>query len=1315
MKKEKNYNIGLDIGVASVGWCVTDEDNNILKKGKKHMWGSRIFTEANGASVRRNFRSNRRRIERRKERINILQSLLLDDMEKYYPNFFPMLKESSNVIEDKNYSLDLFGKKYNLFSENDYTDQNYFKQFPTIYHLRNYLVNTDEKVDLRLVYLAIHHIIKYRGNFLYDTNFITDSLQINEKINIVNNFLEENGVTLKCNKIINILQDSSLSKSEKEENLMNCYIYEKNDKQFLKNVINSILGYSFDINKIFEISIDKNKINFNKEIENEEEIKENLNNKFEIYETLKTIYSWYILQDILNNNQYISEAFIEKYEKYKKDLKLLKKVYKEYFKDEYTAMFRKEGNNNYVAYNGKNCGKVVKKCDPEKFFGELKKKIETLPDECEDKKAILDRICDNDFLKKINVTDNGSIPHQLHQVELEKILENQSKYYKTIEENKQNILSLFCFKIPYFVGPLAKNESSSKWAWVKRKAEKIYPWNFGKVVDIDETAERFIRRMTNKCTYLINEDVIPKQSLLYSKFCVLNEVNNIRINGNGISKYTKNLIIEKLFKVKKKVTKKMVLNLLVTEGIKVESFTGLTDGENFNSNMSSYIDLKKIFGNIDDTNIEKCENIIYWITIFEDKKILERKITNTYKDLTEEQINQLLKLKYSGWSRLSKMLLVGLKAYDGENIMQKLENTKYNFMQIINNKDFGFLEKIQELLPKTQEKVTYKDIDIIPTSPANKRSIWQAICVVKEIVKVMKKEPKNIYIEFARSEDKEKTLKDSRAKKLLKIYEDIEKQVIDLKNYNHNVYLELKKHQSDKELTDKLYLYFVQNGRSLYSGKKLNIDELNKYEIDHIFPRSYKFIDGLDNKALVLRSENQDKKDMLLREAMNIGKEQILWWNNLLEIGLMTQTKYNRLMRTKLFETKTDVEKFVEKQLVETRQIIKYVTNLLLNEYKNSNVYSIRSDLTHLFRLKFRIYKNRNINNFHHAHDAYILSTIGNTLEKYGNGISEFKYNDYVKEYMKSDKTKEEKYGIIMGMLFKNLDVKNLKKVINYKDCYISRMLEEGTGEFYNQTIYPKINKPVIQLKKNKPVEKYGGYTNENKAYFVIFKYKNNKGNQEYQLIGIPIQVSYMIKDKKITVEEYVEQTFLKDKNYSDLKVLRKKLLKNQEYLNEYNMMMRLCSDKEIRPSKELIVNEDIQKFIYKMNIDKKNLNKTEELEFNNKIDNVYKYLLNKLLNEYPIFKNTYNKLLTKDFSNLNIENKKSVINGLIDLMENGQGNLTGINDNSKNNRLGDREGRMSGKNFNTKILKNIIFIDKSITGMYERRYKVDGLENGSN
>ena len=80
MENVKNYNIGLDIGVGSVGWCVTDEDSNILKRNGKNMWGSRIFNEASTAKERRTFRSAKRRLNRRKERINILQSLILDDM-----------------------------------------------------------------------------------------------------------------------------------------------------------------------------------------------------------------------------------------------------------------------------------------------------------------------------------------------------------------------------------------------------------------------------------------------------------------------------------------------------------------------------------------------------------------------------------------------------------------------------------------------------------------------------------------------------------------------------------------------------------------------------------------------------------------------------------------------------------------------------------------------------------------------------------------------------------------------------------------------------------------------------------------------------------------------------------------------------------------------------------------------------------------------------------------------------------------------------------------------------------------------------------
>ena len=493
------------------------------------MWGSRIFEEAQTAEETRMFRGSRRRLERRKERINILQSLILDDMEREYPNFFPMLRETSLNIEDKKISDKISGKKYNLFSDEKLTDETYYAEYPTIYHLRNYLVNCKEKVDIRLVYLAIHHIIKYRGNFLYEGEFSSDTSSINEYLNEILEYLKENNdILLNCDneKIIEILKNKSLSKSNKKDKLITFFDYEKEDKQLIVNVINAILGYSFDINKIFNEDINDKKLTFSSEIENEEEIKVKLQNNVIIYDNLKSIYSWYILQDILNGKAYISEAFIEKYNKYGEDLKLLREIYKEYFPQEYNDMFRKKGVDNYVAYNGKSDGKTYKKCTPEVFFTKLKKKIDELPTECKEKDTIKEALDEGVFLRKLNITDNGAIPYQLHEKELIEILNNQSKYYKTLRENKDKILSLLSFRIPYYVGPLAK--SGSKWSWVIRKSdEKIRPWNFDEIVDTDATAEEFIKRMTNKCTYLLNEDVIPKESLLYTRFCLLNELNNL--------------------------------------------------------------------------------------------------------------------------------------------------------------------------------------------------------------------------------------------------------------------------------------------------------------------------------------------------------------------------------------------------------------------------------------------------------------------------------------------------------------------------------------------------------------------------------------------------------------------------------------------------------------------------------------------------------------------------------------------------------------------------------------------------------------------
>jgi len=161
--KDKYY-LGLDIGTTSVGWAVTDDRYEIIKRHGKALWGIRLFEQANTAEERRAFRTARRRTERRKNRISLLQQLFSEEIAAKDPGFFVRMKESKYIPEDKR---DLEGKRpelpYTLFADQEFTDVEFHKQFPTIYHLRYTLITQmDEKPDIRLLYLALHHILKHR-------------------------------------------------------------------------------------------------------------------------------------------------------------------------------------------------------------------------------------------------------------------------------------------------------------------------------------------------------------------------------------------------------------------------------------------------------------------------------------------------------------------------------------------------------------------------------------------------------------------------------------------------------------------------------------------------------------------------------------------------------------------------------------------------------------------------------------------------------------------------------------------------------------------------------------------------------------------------------------------------------------------------------------------------------------------------------------------------------------------------------------------------------------------------------------------------
>ena len=167
MKKFEEYYIGLDMGTGSVGWAVTDPEYNILKKNGKALWGVRLFDGAQTAEARRINRTSRRRLARRNWRIKLLQELFSEEIAAVDPGFYLRMKESKYYPEDK---LDADGVcpelPYALFVDANFTDKEYHALFPTVYHLRKFLMETTDIPDIRLVYLAFHHMMKHRGHFL---------------------------------------------------------------------------------------------------------------------------------------------------------------------------------------------------------------------------------------------------------------------------------------------------------------------------------------------------------------------------------------------------------------------------------------------------------------------------------------------------------------------------------------------------------------------------------------------------------------------------------------------------------------------------------------------------------------------------------------------------------------------------------------------------------------------------------------------------------------------------------------------------------------------------------------------------------------------------------------------------------------------------------------------------------------------------------------------------------------------------------------------------------------------------------------------
>lgn len=437
----KGYYVGLDMGTGSVGWAVTDESYQILRRHGKAMWGVRLFESAKTAEERRMFRTGRRRLDRRGWRIEILQEIFAEEISRVDPGFFLRMKESKYYPEDKR---DIQGNcpelPYTLFVDKTFTDKDFHKKYPTIYHLRKMLMETEDTPDIRLVYLALHHMMKHRGHFLLSG----DISQVTEFKNTFNQFIENirnEGMDFEIEldesavqMIEETLKDKNLTRSAKKAKLVKG-LNAKNvrDKAFLTLLSGGTVKLS-DLFGMEELNEgERPKISFadNRYEEYAAVVEMELGELYYIVESAKAVYDWAILSDILGGSTSVSDAKVRAYEKHKADLKYLKAVVKEYFpKEVYNAVFVESSDklNNYPAYigmtkkNGKKVSLEGKRCSREEFMDFLKKNIVVkLPDE-ETKMYLQSELEKDSFLPKQVNKDNGVIPYQVHKYELKKIL-----------------------------------------------------------------------------------------------------------------------------------------------------------------------------------------------------------------------------------------------------------------------------------------------------------------------------------------------------------------------------------------------------------------------------------------------------------------------------------------------------------------------------------------------------------------------------------------------------------------------------------------------------------------------------------------------------------------------------------------------------------------------------------------------------------------------------------------------------------------------------------------------------------------------------
>ena len=715
-------------------------------------------------------------------------------------------------------------------------------------------------------------------------------------------------------------------------------------------------------------------------------------------------------------------------------------------------------------------------------------------------------------------------------------------------------------------------------------------------------------------------------------------------------------------------------------------------------------------------SVKEKEEIILNITLFGDaRSLLKKRLGKICPQLTDKQKENLSNLSYRGWGRLSEKFLNGITspAVAGEEwtIIRALWETQDNFSQLLGAK-YLFRKAVEKENGELEkQEITYQSMKELCISPAVKRQVWQTLLIVKEICRVKGNPPKRVFLEVAR-EKTNSGRTESRKKRLLEFYKYCRTHEKEL--YDEKIQGELEKCSDASLRSDKLFLYYTQMGRCMYTGNPIDIDELwdnQKYDIDHIYPQSKTMDDSIDNRVLVKRTVNQEKTDIYPIQA-KIREKQRAFWKQLQSTGLISQEKYKRLTRATEFAP-GELADFISRQLVENRQTTKVVANILKQALPETEIVYVKARTVSDFRHRFNFIKVREMNDLHHAKDAYLNVVVGNTyLIKFTkspvNFIESHSNRSYNLKKLFTD-GRVERNGEIAWVSGESGTIKTVRAVMKKNNILVTRRVHEATGGLFDQQLMKK-GKGQIPIKGNdnrlQDIEKYGGYNKEAGAYFVLVESDDKKGRRKRTIEYVPIRLKKQLEESKEKLHMYL----IEEKELVNPVVLLDKIRFDSLFkIDGFFMCVTARQAKQLvlKGANQLVLspqNEIVLKKVIKF-INRKKEN--EEVKIY-KLDNLDSTMLNALYDEfvYKLINTVYSnrlgglgkKILAKKdkFNSLEIEEKCQVLYEILHIFQ--------CNRISADLKLIDEKaGGVLTMSKNISGYNSVYIINQSPTGIYER------------